>query len=545
MNTAVWHHHIPLLPSGKKKKCGVRLIGWRASRPSLPLRLVVRVATPGAVGGRCLLGWIDSSLNFETQDQQHRFERTLLVIFLLTLPLLNPWVRGDGVGYYAYVRAPLIEHNLDFTHDYQSANDSFREGRLDENGQPKAEFRTSTGHLDNHCTAGPAMLWSPFLLVAHGSVLLARAWGSKVPADGFSAPYRYAMALATGVYGFLALLLSYRLALKYAAPLWSFIATIAVWWASSLPVYMYFNPSWSHAHSAFVVALFLWYWDATRERRSLTQWLLLGMIVGLMLDVYYANLMVVSVLAVEALVNYAHILRSQRPCSPSLQDTLTRHLLFGLMVCAVMIPTFVSRAIVYGGPLETGYPSLRNFLWRSPVFFSVLFSSNHGLLSWTPLLGFSILGLLFFAFRLPKVGIPFFTALGAFYLLISMYPDWAGISSYGNRFFVSLTPLFILGLAYLLERVVERFAQPRVAVAVSCVVLACFVLWNLGLMYQWGIHLIPARGPISFRQVTYNQFYVVPEQLASRLRSYFFRRGDLMRQIEQQDIKQLNSPAER
>ena len=385
-------------------------------------------------------GRINSHLNSELQVQQRRFERILVVIFLLTLPLLNAWVRGDGVGYYAYARAPLIEHNLDFTHDYQSANESFREGRLDENGQPKSEFRTRTGHLDNHFTVGPAMLWSPFLLVVHGGVLLARVLGAKVPADGFSAPYRYAMALGTGLYGFLALLLSFRLACKYIEPVWSFVATIAIWWASSLPVYMYFNPSWSHTHSAFMVALFLWYWDATREGRNLAQWLLLGVIVGLMLDVYYPNLMVVSVLTVEAAGQYARILSSGRSSSPSSLVLLSRHLLFGLVVFLVMVPTFISRWIVYGGPFETGYLSIRDFLWRSPVFFSVLFSSNHGLLSWTPLLGLAILGLLLFMFRLPNVGIPFFTAAVAFYLFISFYPDWAGISSYGNRFFISLTP---------------------------------------------------------------------------------------------------------
>jgi len=113
----------------------------------------------------------------------------------------------DGVGYYAYARAPLIEHSLDFTHDYQGANESFREPRLDESGQPKAGLRTVTGHLDNHFTVGPALLWSPFLLVAHAGVLLAQELGSSVRADGFSAPYRYAMALGTAIYGFLALFL--------------------------------------------------------------------------------------------------------------------------------------------------------------------------------------------------------------------------------------------------------------------------------------------------------------------------------------------------
>jgi hypothetical protein len=80
--------------------------------------------------------------------------------------------------------------------------------------------------------------------------------------------------------------------------------------------------------------------------------------------------------------------------------------------------------------------------------------------------------------------------------------------------------------------------------AVSSGLLACFVLWNLGLIYQWGTHLVPARGPISFREATYNQFYVVPGQLTSHLHSYFLRRGALMRQIEQRDIEPLKKDSE-
>src|SRR5437879_2195905 len=163
-------------------------------------------------------------------------ERPLFFLFLLSLAVLNPWVRGDGVGYYAFARALLIEHSLDFERDYISANTGFREARLDEHGQPKEIFRTRTGRLDNHFTVGPAMLWAPFLLVAHGGVLLARVFGSHVPADGFSAPYRLAMALGTAFWGFLGLLLGFRIARQYAGDLWAFLATVAIWCASSLPV---------------------------------------------------------------------------------------------------------------------------------------------------------------------------------------------------------------------------------------------------------------------------------------------------------------------
>ena len=62
-------------------------------------------------------------------DRSRRYPRILLVLFLCTLPLINPIVYGDGVGYCAYVRAQLIEHNFDFTHDYQHANPNFREQR--------------------------------------------------------------------------------------------------------------------------------------------------------------------------------------------------------------------------------------------------------------------------------------------------------------------------------------------------------------------------------------------------------------------------------
>ncbi|MGC1483481.1 MAG: hypothetical protein WA789_06800 [Candidatus Acidiferrum sp.] len=496
------------------------------------------------------------------QPHLRKAERLLLVLFVLSLPMLNPWVRGDGVGYYAYARAPLIQHNLDFTPDYQHANESFRENRLDKNGQPVAESRTRTGHLENHFTVGPAILWAPFLLVAHAGVLLARSLGSVILADGFSTPYRIAMAFGTAFYGFLGLLISFRLAQKYVDERWALLATLAIWWASSLPVYMYFNPSWSHALSAFVVALFLWYWDRTRISRTLAQWIVLGAIGGLMLDVYYANAMLLVVLPLEALREYAAAVRkaapdapapgsSSTPSTPNTSGTLNartrpgvsqlvaRHLAFTAALLICLLPTLIAHRIVYGSAFQTGYIPISQWNWRSPYLLSVLFSSDHGLISWTPILLFALIGLFAFWRSVPRVGALFIAAALAFYYFIASYPDWAGISSYGNRFFVSLTPLFILGLAVFLERFTRVFRTRRAALGAACVFLGCFTLWNDGLIFQWGTHLIPARGPISFPQMIRNQFLVVPRQIAAQLDSYLFHRKALMQQIEQRDLEQL------
>lgn len=465
-------------------------------------------------------------------------ERLLLLLFFLSLPLLNPWIRGDGVGYYAFLRAPLIQHDLNFERDYLRANTGFRERRIDANGQLKQIFRTSTGHLDNHFSVGPAILWAPFFLLAHAAVLLARAAGSAVPADGFSAPYRIAVAFATAVYGFLGLLISFRMARNYAQERWALLATVAIWWASSLPVYMYFNPSWSHAHSVFVVALFFWYWRKTRSSRTPRQWLLLGVIAGLMLNVYFANAVLLVVLVVEALQDYTAAHRAAPRRERNLAALLSGYLIFASAVLVCLLPTFLSRYIIYGNALESGYFPLAEWFWRSPFFLAVLFSSNHGLFSWTPILLLSVVGLFLFCRREHLVGRAFLAAALAYYLFIACYPAWDGISSYGNRYFISLTILFILGLSTALDRFAALFRNPRVAVAAAATLLSGFIVWNMGFLYQWGSHLVPARGPVSWRQMIHNQFFVVPRQISTDLKLYLLRRNDLMQQIEQRDIEQ-------
>src|SRR6202453_2162614 len=421
--------------------------------------------------------------------------RWLLGLFVLSVVLVNPWVRGDGVGYYAFARAALIQHNLDFTPDYNAANASFRDGRLDENGNPKPLFRTATNHLDNHFTVGPAILWAPFLIAAHAGVLVARAFGSNVAADGFSAPYRFAMALGTAIYAFLGLILAMRLAAKYVGERWAFLATVGVWWASSLPVYMYFNPSWSHAHSAFMVAIFVWFWDRTRQSRTMLQWLILGAIAGLMMDVYYPNGLLLLLPLFESLGAYwKTIVSSER--KKSIAPLFLHNVLFAGIALTVFLPTFVSKKIIYGRYFNFGY--IEHWSWDSPALLKVCFSSEHGLFSWTPIVLLSVIGLFLFRRHDRILALYSLCAFAAFVYVIGCYQDWDGLSSFGNRFFVSLTVLFVLGFAALCDWAEQTWKERR-APTLAPILTGVLILWNMGLIFQWGTHLIPARGPISWR----------------------------------------------
>ncbi len=464
----------------------------------------------------------------------------LLLLFVCTLPLVNPWVRGDGVGYYAYLRALLIEHDLRFENDWRSANPTFVMDRVDQQGRIRADEYTSTGHLDNHFTVGPAILWAPFLVPVHLAVLALNGLGAHIPATGYSRPYRLAMALATATYGFAGLYLAFCLARKYFDGRWAFLGTVGIWLGSSLPVYMYLNPSWSHAHSAFSVALFLWYWHRTQQRRTLGQWALLGLAAGLMLDVYYPNVVFLVIPLLEALAGYWRVWRSPGHDWAAVGRLLSVHVLFAFVVVLAFTPTLITRWIIYGSPFEFGYGE--KWAWSSPALGRVLFSSHHGLLSWTPILFLALLGLLPLWKLDKELAAYLAVACLAFYYLIASHVNWNGISSFGNRFFISLTPVFILGLTASFASLGRRFERAGPAFAAAGFATAVLVLWNAGLIFQWGMHMIPVRGPISWREAAYNQVFVVPQRAFHTMKDYLLARQALMGNIEQQDIRQLKGP---
>ena len=466
-----------------------------------------------------------------------KYDWLLACLFVVTLPLVNPWVRGDGVGYYAYARSLLIEHRLNFEQDWKNGNDTFRSGRINVDGRILPDQYTHTGRIRNIWTVGPSLLWLPFLFLTHAGVLVCNLMGSHIPANGFSSPYLTAMAISTGLYGFLAVWISFRLARRYFDERWAFLAALGIWWASSLPVYMYLNPSWSHAHSAFVVALFLWYWQRTRGDRSAGQWVLLGLLSGLMVNVYYPNGVLLLIPLLEALASYRQAW-GKAGDRTKVARMLGTQVLYVAVCVFSLLPTFISRYVIFGSPLQTGYMPARTWNWSSPHLWDVLFSADHGLLCWTPIVALALGGMLLLLRVDRFLAVSSVVVFTSFYLVIAFYPDWDGIASFGNRFFVSLSVLFVLGLAAALAGF-EYVWKPHNVTATTSATTALLILWNLGLIFQWGTHLIPARGPISWRTAATNQVTVVPVQAGHALRRYFLRRGQMMKQIEAEDSRQL------
>lgn len=467
------------------------------------------------------------------------FEKILAILFLLGLSFVHPSVFSDGRGYYAYLRSPLIDHNFQFASDWNSPplkilseckncpaeakqywdNPANQLLVIELNGRIYANPITKTGHLPNFYAVGPAMLWSPFVSIAHLAVIGADRLGFTVPPDGHSWPYVMALSIGSALYGFLGLCLAFDLARNYVDERWAFWATIGIWFASSIPVALYLEPSWSHADSVFCVSLFLWYWHRTRVARTLRQWIVLGLLSGLMVDVYLANAVFVLAPALDCVEQYAESWREPRVLWKNLQS----HLACAGGGLLAFSPMLITREIVYGNPLALGMYANVSWNWRSPVFRQVLFSAGHGIFVCTPILLLAVAGL-FALWRLDRnLGRACLLITLAFYLLISVYPWWYGVYSFGNRFFISLTPVFVLGLAALFSWAAKLWKSPRAAVRRLVPLTALFILWNLGLLYQWSHYMFfpDGVGQVSWSEVLYNQVHVVPEAIARSISAKF------------------------
>ena len=466
----------------------------------------------------------------------------LIFLLIVSVPLVNPWIHGDGVGYYAYLHSLLIEHNLKFESEWREANSTFAALREDASGQLLASQYTATGHIDNHFSVGPAILWAPAVVPVHLALVGLNRAGVNVATDGYSRPYLWAMALATLAYGFAGLWLSFLIAREYVGEIWAALAVVAYWFASSLPVYMYLNPSWSHAQSMFSAALFLWYWRRTRGGRSLLQWIWLGLAAGLMVNVYYLNAILLLVPGCES-VRQMWLASRGADAKSGVAKILSGDAVFAVVFAIAMLPTIVTRKIIYGNYFSTGYPDSGGWNWLHPVFGSVLFSSDHGLLTWTPIIALALVGLVFY-WRLDReLAIYFWITTLAFTYVISCYGNWDGISSFGNRFFLSLGPIFVVGLAAFFENFARLFKRERSAFASAIALVALFIAWNIGFIFQWGTHMVPVRGAISWSAMIRNQFSEVPSRIWESGEQYLLSRRKLIRQIDQKDLEELRGRA--
>jgi hypothetical protein len=428
--------------------------------------------------------------------------RLLVVLFVLTLPLVTVRVRGaDEIEYFSYLRSLAFDRDLDFANEYAHFVErdpqglaGFRETFLDRR-------EPATGRPINFASLGPALLWSPFYLIAHVAVMAARAAGSGLPADGFSWPYTAAAAYGSAFFGFAGLLLAHDALTRHGGfpAQAAALSVVGVWLATPVLYYLTLAPAFSHACSLFAVALLVWLWLRARaEAGRLTDWALVGLAGGLCGLVREQDALYLAVPAAGLLWDAA---RRRAPLG-----FVTRALVMGCAAALVFVPQLFAYHAINGrfGPSRL---VTRKMDFLSPHFFQVLVDPGHGLFIWAPLLAVAAGGLALLLVRRSDIAACMAAGLLLQFWINGAVESWSQAGAFGSRRFVSATPVFAWGLAAVLALVLPRLRAGAVAA-----VLALFVWWNVSLMIQFGLKLMD-RQRLEWPRVAINQLTEVPPRL--------------------------------
>jgi hypothetical protein len=476
----------------------------------------------------------------------------LAALFVLSLPLVTTRIyASDEVQYFSYLRSLWFDRDVSFENEYRHFYDSsvvhypgFHETFL--------ERTTETGLRHTFATMGSAILWTPFYASADLIVRVRRALGDSVTADGYSHPYVAAVAYGSAVYGWLALVVSLSIVRRVFdvarpdgsgdAPI-GLLAALAVWIGTPLFFYMYVAPPMSHACSAFAVALFVLAWLHVRERWSPGGMALLGTLAALMTMVREQDAFVAIGPAVDWGWGFVRTWRLRAGGSGLGQHL--RMLRAALVGAAAFVVAYTPQLAAYIA--LNGYPGpsrivSRKMSWMAPHALGVLASPHHGLLFWTPLVVLSLLGLGLLASRRSEprgpnaltldaarqapapstsagIAICALLIVAAQVYVAGSVESWTVAGAFGQRRFVGLTAIGVLGLAVLFSASAPARWPRRLVVAA----VALSIWWNLGLMAQFGAGLMD-RQRLELQRNAYHTFITIPRRLPEIVYRYVFER---------------------
>ncbi len=425
----------------------------------------------------------------------------LFIAAYLTLAcvLFHPTIHGaDGYGNYAPLRSLLFDHDLDFRNDYRLF-DSATAWRFSFAAIP---LETATKRPGDRYGIGSAILWAPF-------VALVRCWDvhTGISATGLEARYVHAVGWASVFWGGLGLLLLFMYLLRNWGTAAAWMGASVAIGASPLAFYLFFHTSMSHATGFFAATALMLCWERALRTQRWGWFLAAGLFSGLTVMIRFQDAALVMALFAFAGIYVVMQARSARALWPVIAA--------GIFSLLVFSPQMIVWRILYGSYFSGPAPYLRysEFSLLRPIHaLQTLFSSNHGLFWWHPLLAIGAAGLIT-GLRRNRIaaGVPLLALLATWYIC-SCWQVWFAGASFGNRFYISVLLGFASGWAILAQCYPSRRAH---YILWTIIALGC--LWNAGLAVQYGTGMIPRQGTVSFARVLENQFRRVPGKVLSVL----------------------------
>ncbi len=403
----------------------------------------------------------------------------LIIYVLLFMVFKKPYeewdrvINSDGKGYYGYLPALIIYHDLDykFIEDYESKyyppdKSVFKDYRI--------PFR---GETVNKYFPGLAILWLPFFLLAHFlSFLLG------FPTDGYSIIYQYSIAFATLFYLGIGLKFLQKLLARLGAgeKLTSFlVVTIAL--GTNMVYYAIIEPSMSHIYSFTLITGFIYFSLLAIKEFRTNRIVLATLFYGLAILIRPTNGIFIFIIP--------FLTGSERSFREFISRFLSdsKSLFYSLLtfILILLIPPVIWYA-------QTGYFFVysygdEGFNFLQPHIFKILFSYNKGWFIYTPVAFISMFG---FAGIFKESRFKFFALfilLAVHIYISSCWWVWHYTSKFSQRVFIDFYAIIAILLFYLFRAVNWK---PLLTKALN-VLIVLLIVFNLFQFYQQSKWVFP------------------------------------------------------
>jgi hypothetical protein len=445
----------------------------------------------------------------------------LVLLFACSLPAVTARLySSDEVEYFSYLRSLWFDHDVSFENEYQYFYDH-RIAQSADFHHTFLELETPAGRRINYGTLGCAILWAPFYaagdLVAHA----ARAAGRDVAGNGYSRPYVSAVAYGSAFYGFATIVLGIAAARRVVGT-GALESGFAVWAGTPLLFYMYIAPPFSHACSAFAVALFVTVWLHVRRGWTIRGTVALGLSGALVAMAREQDVLFTVAPALDFVLTKA----AGAHGGPSMRTRLGAALgpaIAGSLAFAIgYAPQLLAYQALNGQPRPSPLV-MRKMNWAAPHALQVLASPEHGFFVWTPLAVLCLGGLVVLAARgnaaRRRVGACMLLMVALQVYVSGAVESWTVAGAFGQRRFVSITLLLVVGLAALRQAWPGRASR----VALNIAIVIC-VWWNVALMAEFGIQLMD-RQRLEPRRNAYDAFVTLPRMAPDLVYRYLVHRS--------------------
>lgn len=389
---------------------------------------------------------------------------TIILFWVFTNIRVGPggwWrdtIHNDAKGYYAYLPAVFIYHDLNFNF-YNYADSALQFNRN------LCNYRLlQNGKAVNKYYSGVAVAQIPFFFAAHGYALV----DPEALADGYSYPYMYVICLAAIFYTILGLYLLNKILLLYNISTTNRIITLWVTlFGTNLFQYTVGEPGMSHVYSFAFVALFVYHVLLWLQSYRFKNLVVASIALGMIILIRPVNILVVLFLPFLAGSSQNFIAAAKQWVSNYRNIAITLlapPAIFSIQLIIYKIACGHFFVYSYGG--ET-------FDFLHAKIFAILFSYKKGLFLYTPVLLIAMGGLIIFLRQNPFKGISFFLAfLGVTYVLSSWWSWWYG-GSFSGRPFIEYFPLLMIGFAVVLNAMKNRIAKGITIVLLVAMVALC------------------------------------------------------------------------